>query len=67
MGPLLGTVFLEELDITYRILFQITASFWATAIITSILASKRGKKNHHEKFSLFFNYENEEVSSLQFC
>ncbi|WP_299293009.1 MFS transporter [Nitrosopumilus sp.] len=51
VGPLLGTVFLEELDITYRILFQITAFILATAIITSILASKRGKKNHHEKFS----------------
>lgn len=51
IGPLLGTVFLEELDITYRILFQITAFIMATAIITSLLASKRGKKNHHEKFS----------------
>lgn len=51
VGPLLGTVFLEGLDITYRILFQITAFILATAIITSILASKRGKKNHHEKFS----------------
>ncbi len=51
-GPLLGTVFLEELDITYRILFQITAFILATAIIASVLASKRGKKDHrHGKFS----------------
>ena len=51
-GPLLGTVFLEELDITYRILFQITAFILATAIIAAVLASKRGKKDHrHGKFS----------------
>lgn len=50
-GPLLGAVFLES-DITYRVLFQITAFILAAAIITSILASKRGKGSRHEKFSL---------------
>ncbi len=50
VGPLLGTVFLEELDITYRILFQIAAFILAGAIITAILASKKGIRNHHERF-----------------
>jgi len=51
IGPLLGTVFLEELDITYRILFQITAFILATAIISALLVSRRNVKDHHEKFS----------------
>ncbi len=51
VGPLLGTVFLEELDITYRILFQITAFILATAIISALLVSRRNVKDHHEKFS----------------
>ncbi|MFQ5782221.1 MAG: MFS transporter [Nitrosopumilus sp.] len=51
VGPLLGTAFLENLDITYRILFQITAFILATAIITSLLVSRKSIKNHHERFS----------------
>ena len=51
VGPLLGTAFLENLDITYRILFQITAFILATAIVTSLLVSKKSIKNHHERFS----------------
>ncbi|MFB5648130.1 MAG: MFS transporter [Candidatus Nitrosomaritimum aestuariumsis] len=51
IGPLLGTVFLEELGITYRILFQVTAFILATAIITALLVSRKNVKDHHEKFS----------------
>ena len=52
VGPLVGTVFLDEFDITYRILFQITAFILAAAIITSLLASRRKEtKNHHPYFS----------------
>ena len=51
IGPLLGTVFLEGLDITYRILFQIAAFILAAAIITSFLASRKSIRNHHERFS----------------
>ncbi len=51
IGPLLGTVFLEELDITYRILFQVTAFILATAIVSALLVSRRSKKDHHERFS----------------
>ena len=51
IGPLLGSAFLEGLDVTYRILFQIAALILAAAIITSILVSKKTIKNHHERFS----------------
>ena len=51
VGPLLGTVLLEGLDITYRILFQIAAFILAAAIITSLLASRKSVKKHHERFS----------------
>ncbi|MDB4840161.1 MFS transporter [Nitrosopumilus sp.] len=51
IGPLLGTAFLENLDITYRILFQIAAFILAAAIITALLASKKRIKVHHERFS----------------
>ncbi|MFZ8921588.1 MAG: MFS transporter [Nitrosopumilaceae archaeon] len=51
IGPLLGTVFLEEMDITYRVLFQVTAFILATAIITALLVSRKNVKDHHEKFS----------------
>ena len=51
VGPLLGTILLEGLDITYRILFQIAAFILAAAIITSLLASRKNIKNHHGRFS----------------
>ena len=52
IGPLLGTVFLEGMDITYRILFQITAFILASAIITALLVSRKRVRIHHEGFSL---------------
>jgi MFS family permease len=52
IGPLLGTVFLEEMDFTYRILFQVTAFILATSIVSALLVSRRSKKDHHERFSL---------------
>jgi len=51
IGPLIGTMFLENMDITYRILFQIAAFILAAGIITSLLASRKNVKRHHEKFS----------------
>lgn len=51
IGPLLGTVFLEGLDITYRILFQITAFISVSAMIFALLISRKKVTNHHEKFS----------------
>ncbi|NOS61605.1 MAG: MFS transporter [Nitrosarchaeum sp.] len=52
IGPLLGTVFLEGLDITYRILFQITSFILASTIIFALLISRKSITNHHERFSL---------------
>ena len=51
IGPLLGTVILEEVDITYRVLFQITAFILATAIVAALVISRRNRKDHHERFS----------------
>ena len=51
IGPLLGTVLLEGLDITYRILFQIAAFILAAAIITSLLASRKRVRTHYERLS----------------
>ncbi len=51
IGPLLGTIFLEGFDITYRILFQIAAFILAAAIIFALLASRKNVKNHYERFS----------------
>ena len=51
IGPLLGSVMLENFDVTYRLLFQVTAYILATAIISSLMISQRKIKTHHEKFS----------------
>ena len=51
IGPLLGTAFLENIEVTYRILFQIAAFILAAAIITALLASRKKIKKQHEKFS----------------
>ena len=51
IGPLLGTAFLENIEITYRILFQIAAFILAAAIITALLASRKKIKKQHERFS----------------
>lgn len=51
IGPLLGTVFLEGLDITYRILFQVTSFILASTIVFAILISKKNITNYHERFS----------------
>ncbi|MGI0057082.1 MAG: MFS transporter [Nitrosarchaeum sp.] len=52
IGPLLGTVFLEGLDITYRILFQISSFILASTIIFALFISRKSITNHHERFSL---------------
>lgn len=50
-GPLIGSVILEDSNISYRILFQITAFVLAAAIISAILASKRKITNVQERFT----------------
>jgi MFS family permease len=51
LGPLLGTVILDGLDVTYRIIFQITAFILATAIISALLISRKRISVHQERFS----------------
>ena len=50
-GPLLGTLLLDELDVSYRILFQITSFILATAIISALLVARKSIKNHQQRFS----------------
>ena len=51
VGPLLGTIFLDNIDVTYRILFQITAFILAVAIITALFVSRKKVNIYHERFS----------------
>ena len=50
IGPLLGTVILDSLDLTYRILFEIAAFILAAAIISSLVVSKNRIKEKHKNF-----------------
>ena len=50
IGPLLGSAFLEGLDVSYRLLFQIAAFILVAAIIASISLSKRHIHSHDAKF-----------------
>jgi len=52
IGPLIGTYLLENLDVSYRILFQYATYAVAFAIITGLLLSKYGKTTQHTKISL---------------
>ncbi len=51
IGPLLGSVILENFDVSYRLLFQIAAYILATAIITALAVSQRKITIHSERFS----------------
>jgi MFS family permease len=51
IGPLIGTFLLENLDVTYRILFQYSTYAIAIGIITSLLLSKYGKTTQHSTIS----------------
>jgi MFS family permease len=52
MGPLVGSFLLQNLDVTYRVLFQFAAFALATSIISSLLLTRNGKTNQHTKFSI---------------
>ena len=51
IGPLIGTFLLENLDVTYRILFQYATYAIAFAIITGLMLSKYGKTTQHSIIS----------------
>jgi MFS family permease len=52
IGPLIGTFLLENLDVSYRILFQYSTYAVAMALITGLLLSKYGKTTQHATISL---------------
>jgi len=51
IGPLLGTIILEDLESSYRFLFQIASYILVSAILFSILVSRGRVRNPHETFS----------------
>ena len=50
-GPLLGTVLLDA-DMTYRVLFQVTALVLATTLISALLASRHYTTSGGKRFNL---------------
>ena len=52
IGPLLGTLLLDNLDLTYRILFEVAAFVLAAAIVSSLIVSKNRIKEKHVNFNL---------------
>jgi MFS family permease len=52
IGPLIGTFLLEDLDVTYRILFQYSTYAVAFAIVSGLLLSKYGKTSQGSVISL---------------
>ena len=51
VGPLIGTFLLENLDVSYRILFQFSTYAIAIGIISALLLSKYGKTTQHSVIS----------------
>ena len=52
IGPLLGTLLLDNLDLTYRILFEVAAFVLAASIVSSLIVSKNRIKEKHVNFNL---------------
>ena len=51
IGPLFGSILLENFDATYRIIFEIAAYVLAAALVSSLVLSKNRTIIKHEKFS----------------
>jgi len=52
IGPLLGTLLLDNLDLTYRILFEVAAFVLAASIVSSLIVSKNRIREKHVNFNL---------------
>ena len=52
IGPLFGSILLENFDATYRIIFEIAAYVLAVSLVSSLILSKNRPVINHEKFSL---------------
>ena len=51
IGPLFGSILLENFDATYRIIFEIAAYVLAASLISALVLSKNRPIVKHEKFS----------------
>ena len=51
IGPLFGSILLENFDATYRIIFEIAAYVLAASLVSSLVLSKNKPLIKHEKFS----------------
>jgi MFS family permease len=51
IGPLIGTFFLESLDVSYRMIFEIATFIMAAALISSIQIAKKNLQKQDTKFS----------------
>ena len=51
IGPLFGSILLENFDATYRIIFEIAAYVLAASLVSSLVLSKNRPLIKHEKFS----------------
>ena len=51
IGPLFGSILLENFDATYRIIFEIAAYVLAASLVSSLVLSKNRTIIKHEKFS----------------
>ena len=51
IGPLIGSILLENLDVSLRVVFQIAAFILAFAIISSLSSSRYKIREHTTKFS----------------
>ena len=52
IGPLFGTILLEQADATYRVLFQVTALVLATTMISALMASRNGIRYGHKRLDI---------------
>jgi len=51
IGPLFGSILLENFDATYRIIFEIAAYVLVASLVSSLVLSKNRPQTKHEKFS----------------
>lgn len=51
LGPMFGSILIES-DITYRIIFQITAFVLASTIILALLVSRNNVRKYRERFNI---------------
>lgn len=52
IGPLVGSFLLQNLDVTYRIIFQIAAFSIATSLVSSLMLSRKKQSSHGTVLSL---------------